>query len=147
MTTQIFVNLPTSDLPRAKTFFQDIGWKLEPNFTDDNAACVVIDDNAYLMVLTREYFSTFTDKPIADPGATLQVETAFSRPSREEVDALLDRVLAAGGSEPRPAQDYGFMYARGFEDPDGNLFNALWMDPHAAEVGPEAFMAEQETTA
>lgn len=147
MTTQIFVNLPTSDLDRSKAFFEGIGWTIEPNFTDDNAACVVIDENAYLMVLTREYFATFTDKPIADPSATLQVETAFSRDSREEVDAILERALEAGGSEPRPAQDYGFMYARDFEDPDGNLFSALWMDPTAAEVGPEAFMAEQGTNA
>lgn len=147
MATTIFVNLPTSDLNRSKAFFQQLGWSIEPNFTDDNAACVVIDENAYLMVLTREYFATFTDKPIADPGATLQVETAFSRDSREEVDALLERVPAAGGSEPRPAQDYGFMYSRVFEDPDGNLFNAMWMNPRAAEIGPEAFMAEQEAKA
>lgn len=147
MTTQIFVNLPTSDLDRSKTFFQAIGWTIEPNFTDDNAACVVIDENAFLMVLTREFFATFTDKPIADPRAAVQVETAFSCDSREAVDALMERVLSAGGSEPRPAQDYGFMYSRDFEDPDGNLFGAVWMNPRAAEIGPEAFMAEQETKA
>lgn len=144
MATSIFVNLPTTDLERAKRFFEGLGWTIEPNFTDDNAACVVIDENAYLMVLTRDFFATFTDKPIADPGTSLQVETAFSRDSREEVDAILERALAAGGSEPRPAQDYGFMYSRNFEDPDGNLFSALWMDPAAAEMGPEDFMVQQQ---
>jgi hypothetical protein len=143
MTTSIFVNLPTTDLERSKAFFAELGWEINPNFTDENAACVVIDENLYLMVLTREFFSTFTDKPIADPHATLQVETAFSRDSREEVDALLDKAIAAGGTEHRETQDYGFMYARDFEDPDGNLFSALWMDPLAAEIGPDAFMAQQ----
>lgn len=144
MATNIFVNLPSSDLDRSKAFFEAVGWAIEPNFTDENAACVVIDENAYLMVLKRDYFATFTDKPIADPSATLQVETAFGVGSREEVDAILGRALAAGGSEPRPAQDLGFMYSRNFEDPDGNLFSALWMAPAAAESGPEAFMAEQQ---
>ena len=143
MATEIFVNLPTSDLERAKAFYTGIGWRINPLFTDENAACVIIDDHVYLMVLTRDFFSTFTDKPIADPRASVQVETAFSRDSREAVDAIIEKVIAAGGTEHREAQDYGFMYARDFEDPDGNLFSALWMDPVAAEKGPEAFMAQQ----
>lgn len=143
MATELFVNLPTTDLERAKAFYTGLGWTINENFTDENAACVVIDEHLYLMVLTRDFFATFTDKPIADPRTSLQVETAFSRESREEVDAILDRALAAGGAEPRPPQDYGFMYARDFEDPDGNLFSALWMHPMAAEQGPEAFMAQQ----
>lgn len=147
MTTNIFVNLPTTDLDRAKAFYTGLGWRIEPNFTDENAACIVIDDNIFLMVLTREFFATFTDKPIADPHTSAQVETALSRESREEVDALLERALAAGGAEPRPAQDYGFMYARDFEDPDGNHFSALYMDPVAAQDGPEAFLAQQEASA
>lgn len=147
MVTSIFVNLPTSDLERAKTFYSGLGWSINPMFTDENAVCVVIDENLYLMVLTRDFFSTFTDKPIVDPSTSIQVETAFSRESREEVDAFLEKVIAAGGTEHRQAQDYGFMYARDFEDPDGNLFSALWMDPVAAEIGPEAFMAKQGTGA
>jgi len=147
MVTSIFVNLPTSDLERAKTFYAGLGWSINPMFTDENAVCVVIDENLYLMVLTRDFFSTFTDKPIVDPSTSIQVETAFSRESREEVDAFLEKVIAAGGTEHRQAQDYGFMYARDFEDPDGNLFSALWMDPVAAEIGPEAFMAKQGTGA
>ncbi|WP_157156926.1 MULTISPECIES: VOC family protein [unclassified Diaminobutyricimonas] len=143
MPTNVFVNLPTTDLERSKAFFESLGWTINPNFTDENAASVQIDENIFLMVLTREFFQTFTDKPIADPRTTLQVETALSRDSREEVDALLEKVLAAGGTEHRDAQDYGFMYARDFEDPDGNLFSVLWMDPKAAEVGPEQWAAEQ----
>jgi predicted lactoylglutathione lyase len=104
----------------------------------------VIDERLYLMILTRDFFATFTDKPIADPSTSLQVETAFSRDSREAVDEILEKAIAAGGTEHRTAQDYGFMYARDFEDPDGNLFSALWMDPVASEKGPEAFMAQQE---
>jgi predicted lactoylglutathione lyase len=143
MVTSIFVNLPTSDLERSKAFFTGLGWSINPMFTDENAICVVIEENLYLMVLTREFFSTFTDKPIVDPSTALQVETAFSRDSREEVDAIIEKAIAAGGTEHREVQDYGFMYARDFEDPDGNLFSALWMNPVAAEIGPEAFMAQQ----
>lgn len=147
MTTSIFVNLPTSDLERSKAFFAGLGWQINPNFTDENAACVVIDENIYLMVLTRDFFATFTDKPIVDPGTATQIQVALSRDSREEVDALVEKAIAAGGREHREAQDYGFMYSRDFEDPDGNNFGALWMDPVASEIGPEAFMAQQNTGA
>lgn len=143
MPTQVFVNLPTRDLDRSKEFFQGLGWTIEPYFTDENAACVVIDENIYLMMLTYDFFATFTDKPIMDPAKQLQVQTALSRDSREEVDALLEKALAAGGTEPRAGQDMGFMYSRDFEDPDGNWFSILWMDPRAVEQGPEAFMAGQ----
>jgi predicted lactoylglutathione lyase len=143
MPTNVFVNLPTTDLDRSKAFFESLGWRINPNFTDENAASVQIDENIFLMVLTRDFFQTFTDKPIADPRTSLQVETALSRDSRVEVDALIEKVLAAGGTEHREAQDYGFMYARDFEDPDGNLFSVLWMDPKAAEVGPEQWAEEQ----
>ncbi|MEY2848928.1 MAG: hypothetical protein RI885_1593 [Actinomycetota bacterium] len=143
MATSVFVNLPTHDLDRSKAFFTGLGWTINPLFTDENAACVVIDDNLFLMVLTRDFFATFTDKAIVDPQTAVQVQTAFSRESREEVDAMLEKVIAAGGTEHRETQDYGFMYARDFEDPDGNLFSALWMDPQAAEQGPEAFLAAQ----
>jgi uncharacterized protein len=143
MATDIFVNLSTSDLDRAKAFFTCLGWQINPMFTDENAACVIIDEHLYLMVLTREFFATFTDKPIGDPRTSVQFEVAISRDSRAEVDAILERAVAAGGTEHREAQDYGFMYARDFEDPDGNLFSALWMDPVAAEQGPDAFMAQQ----
>ena len=146
MATEVFVNIPTTDLERAKTFFTALGWTINPNFTDENAACVIVDERIYLMVLTREFFATFTDKPIVDPHAQLQLEIALSRQSREAVDALLEKAIAAGGTEHRTAQDYGFMYSRGFDDPDGNLFSALWMDPVASELGPEAYLAQQANT-
>lgn len=141
--TDIFVNLPTADLERAKAFYTALGASLKPEFTDDNAACVVWDENIYFMVLTREFFATFTDKPIADPAATAQVSTAFSRTSREAVDQVVEAGLAAGGAEPRDAQDYGFMYSRDLDDPDGNSLSFLFMEPAAVEQGPEAYLAQQ----
>lgn len=144
MATQVFISLPTTDLDRSKAFFTGLGWRIEPNFTDENAACVVVDENVYVMMLKKEYLATFTDKPIVDPATSLQTQTALSQGSRDDVDALLDKALAAGGKEPHPVQDAGFMYARDFEDPDGNVFSAMWMDPKAAEQGPEAFLAEQQ---
>ena len=140
--TDIFVNLPTSDLDRAKAFYTALGATINPNFTDENAACVVWDDNIYFMVLTREYLATFTDKPIIDPRTSAQVAISFSRDSREAVDEVMTAGIAAGGSEPRDAQDYGFMYARELDDPDGNAIGFLYMDPVAAQQGPEAYLAE-----
>lgn len=144
MPTKVFVNLPTRDLDRSKAFFEGLGWHINPLFTDQNAACVVIDEDIYLMMLTYDFFATFTDKPIMDPAEQLQVQTALSRDSREAVDALLEKALAAGGKEPRPPMEMDFMYSRDFEDPDGNWFSIMWMDPKAAEQGPESFTAEQE---
>jgi len=143
MTTSIFVNLTTSDLDRAKAFYEALGFTINPNFTDENAACVVLDDNVYFMVLTREYFGTFTDKQVIDPATQAQVSIALSRETREAVDEVLEKGLAAGGSEPREAQDYGFMYSRDLDDPDGNNLSFLFMEPAAAEMGPEAYMAQQ----
>ncbi|WP_285638185.1 VOC family protein [Microbacterium arabinogalactanolyticum] len=141
--TKIFVNLPTSDLERAKAFYTALGCEINPQFTDENAACVVWSEDIYFMVLTREFFATFTDKPIADPHQSLQVSSSFTCDSREEVDAIMEKALAAGGTEPKPAQDYGFMYSRDIDDPDGNSLGFLYMVPEAAEKGPEAYMAEQ----
>ena len=146
MSTNIFVNLPTDDLERSKAFYTALGAGINPLFTDDNGACIVWDDNVFLMLITREFFATFTDKPISDPRVTLQVSVAFSRDSREDVDAVLAKWLAAGGTEPRPAQDYGFMYSRDLDDPDGNSLGFLYMTPEAAEKGPEAYLAEQATS-
>lgn len=142
--TQIFVNLPTTDLERSISFYKALGCDINPLFTDDNAACIVWDDNVYFMILTRDFFASFTDKVVADPATTAQVLTALSRESRDEVDAILDRGLAAGGTEPRQAQDYGFMYSRDLEDPDGNILEFVYMDPVAAEQGPDAYAAAQQ---
>ncbi len=143
MPTSIFVNLPTTDLERSTDFYTALGFSINPLFTDENAACVVLDDNIYFMVLTREYLGTFTDKQIIDPKTHAQTSLAFTRDSRDEVDEMLAKGLAAGGSEPREAQDFGFMYSRDLEDPDGNILGFLFMEPAAAEMGPEAYLAEQ----
>ncbi len=141
--TEIFVNLPTADLERSKAFYTALGCEIEPLFTDENAACIVWDKNVFFMMLTREFFATFTDKPVADPAATAQVLTALSRDSREHVDETMARGLAAGGTEPRPSQDYGFMYSRDLEDPDGNVLEFAYMEPAAVEKGPDAYLAAQ----
>lgn len=147
MTTSIFVNIPTTDLDRSKAFYEALGFSINPAFTDENAACVVLSDTIYFMVLTREYLGTFTDKQIIDPKTQAQVSIALTRDSREDVDAVLAKGLAAGGSEPRPAQDYGFMYSRDLDDPDGNNLSFLFMEPAAAEMGPEAYMAQRSAGA
>ena len=143
MSQEIFVNLPTADLERSKAFYTALGCEINPLFTDDNAACVVWEEKIIFMILTREYFATFTDKQVVDPRASAQVLVALSRDSREAVDAVVAAGVAAGGAEPKEPQDYGFMYSRDLEDPDGNILEFLWMDPKASEVGPEAFMAEE----
>jgi uncharacterized protein len=143
MSTSIFVNLPTTDLERSKAFYTSLGFTINPLFTDENAACVVLSDDIYFMVLTREYLGTFTDKQIIDTKTHAQTSIALTRDSRDDVDEVMAKGLAAGGSEPREAQDFGFMYSRDLEDPDGNLLGFLFMEPAAAEKGPEAYLAEQ----
>ena len=139
MTTKVFINLPTEDLARSTAFYTALGCEINPLFTDENAACVVWSDDVYFMVLTREYFATFTEKAVADPRASAQVLVALSRESRDDVDAVLAAGLAAGGTEPRDAQDYGFMYSRTLDDPDGNGLEFMHMSPEAAAQGPEAY--------
>ena len=142
--TAMFVNLPVTDLERAKAFYTAIGFTINPLFTDHNAACVVVEeDHSAFMILTREFFQTFTDLQIGDPTKAPTVSTAIFVDTREEVDAAVARGLAAGGSEPRPASDFGFMYQRQLTDPDGNLLEFGYMDPVAAEQGPEAFLSQQ----
>lgn len=137
--TAMFVNLPVTDLERAKAFYTALGFTINPMFTDHNAACVVVEeDHNYFMILVREYFQTFTDLPIGDPAKNPSVSTAIFLDSREEVDTLAAAGLAAGGCEERPASDYGFMYQRQLADPDGNLIEFGWMDPVAAAQGPGA---------
>jgi uncharacterized protein len=141
--THIFVNIPTNDLERSKAYYTALGCSLNPLFTDENAACVVWSDDIFFMVLTKEYFSTFTDKEFAAPRTHAQVLLSISRESRDEVDRIVDAGVAAGGTAPGDPQDYGFMYARDLIDPDGNGIQFMYMDPQAAAEGPEAYMAEQ----
>ena len=143
--THIFVNIATSDLERAKAFYTALGAGINPQFTDENAACIVWDDNVYFMVLKKEFFQTFTDKEIADPRTQAQVLIALSRDSREEVDSIVEAGLANGGSEPTEPKDYGFMYSRDLDDPDGNSLGFVYMTPEAVEQGPDAYMADQGT--
>jgi len=139
----IFVNIPVTDLERAKAFYTAIGGTLEPRFTDDNGACITWGDTIALMILRREFFATFTDKPVADPTQTAQVGISFQSDSRDDVDRTIERGLAAGGAEPRPAQDLGFMYSRDLDDPDGNGLGFFFMEPEAADQEPEAAAAQQ----
>jgi uncharacterized protein len=142
--TAMFVNLPVTDLERAKAFYTAIGFTINPQFTDHNAACVVVEDgHSYFMILVREFFQSFTELPIGDPAVSPSVATAIFLDSREAVDVAMADGLAAGGSEAHPASDYGFMYQRQLTDPDGNILEFGWMDPVAAEQGPEAFMSQQ----
>ncbi len=143
--TSMFVNLPVTDLERAKAFYTAIGGTVNPLFTDDNAACIVIDEgHNYFMLLTREFFQTFTDLPIGDNAKNPTNTTAIFVDSREAVDSAVAAGVAAGGRESQDPADYGFMYQRQLTDPDGNLLEFGWMDPAASEKGPEAYMAAQQ---
>jgi predicted lactoylglutathione lyase len=142
--TMMFVNLPVTDLERAKAFYTAIGFTVNPKFTDHNAACVVVEpDHSAFMLLTRDFFQTFSERPIGDPSKDISVATAIFVDSREEVDSATAAGLAAGGTEAQAASDYGFMYQRQLTDPDGNILEFGWMDPVASEQGPEAFAAQQ----
>jgi predicted lactoylglutathione lyase len=132
MTKLIFVNLPVADLPAAKAFYEAIGATNNPMFTDDTAACMVLSDVIHVMLLTHEKFAQFTPKRIADARETSEVLICISAESREAVDDITDKALAAGGREPREKQDHGFMYGRSFEDPDGHIWEPMWMDMAAA---------------
>jgi predicted lactoylglutathione lyase len=142
MPTNIFVSYPTADLDRSKAFYTTLGATINPLFTGENAVCLAWEENIYFMMLKRELFATFTDKQVADPATTAQVQSAFTRDSREEVDAMIEAGLGAGGSEHGSAQDGGFMYCRDLEDPDGNVLSFMYMEQRAAEQGPEAYLAE-----
>jgi predicted lactoylglutathione lyase len=143
MATNIFVNIATNDIERAKAYYAALGCGLNPLFTDDNAACIVWSDDIYFMVLTKEYFATFTDKEFADPKTHSQVLLSISRDSREHVDQTIEAGVVHGGTALGDPQDYGFMYSRDLIDPDGNGVQFMYMDPEAAAKGPEAYMAEQ----
>jgi predicted lactoylglutathione lyase len=127
--SQIFVNLPVKDLERSKAFFAKLGYTFNAQFTDANAACMVISENIFAMLLVEEYFTTFTPKKIADAKASTEVLLALSAESRAGVDRIVNAAIAAGGNEYRPADDHGFMFVRRFEDLDGHCWEFLWMDP------------------
>ena len=128
MTTQIFVNLPVRDLDRSKAFFTALGYANNPQFTDENAACIVISDTIYVMLLVEPFFQGFTRKTICDARTHTEAILCLSAESRAGVDALADKAIAAGGSETLEAKDYGFMYQRSFQDPDGHQWEVVHMD-------------------
>lgn len=140
MSKMIFVNLPVADLAAALAFYEAIGATNNPQFTDETAACMVFSDTIHVMLLTHEKFAQFTPKPIADAHQTSEVLICISADSRADVDTITEAALAAGGREPRDKQDYGFMYSRSFEDPDGHIWEPMWMDLEAAN---EAMAAPQ----
>ena len=126
MHKQIFVNLPVQNLKRSIAFFEGLGFSFNPQFTNDQGACMVIGDNIHAMLLDREFFRTFTHKPIADPSHT-EALICISCDSDAEVDGLVKKALAGGGTAPRAAQDHGFMYYHGFEDLDGHTWELAHM--------------------
>ncbi|BAN23182.1 VOC family protein [Caballeronia insecticola] len=132
MHKQIFVNLPVRDLKRSMTFFKALGLSFNPAFTNDDAACLVIGENIYAMLLVEKFFQTFTAKPIVDAHAGTEALVCLSCESRAEVDDLVAKAVAAGGSAPREPLDHGFMYGHGFEDPDGHIWELVHMSPEAA---------------
>ena len=138
MPQMIFVNIPITDVPRARAFYEGIGFTINPMFSNDDSLCVVISDTIFLMTLKRSFFETFVTRTVGDPGKTVSALISLSQGSKAEVDAITEAALKHGGSEPRAAQDMGFMYGRAFCDPDGNWFEPFWMDPAAAASGPPA---------
>lgn len=131
MSRKIFVNLPVKDLDRSKAFFAGLGYTFNPQFTDATAACMVISDDIYAMLLTHEKFAMFSPRPISDAHAATEVLTCLSVESREKVHEIADAALAGGGKEVRESQDHGFMLFRSFEDLDGHVWEIMWMDPAA----------------
>ena len=129
MPTNIFINLPVKDLEKSKTFVEALGWTINPQFTDETAACVVISDTIYAMLLTHDKYRQFTDKQIADATKTSEVLICLSQDSKEAVHKLVDAAVKAGASETRPMQDYGFMISRSFDDLDGHTWEVIHMDP------------------
>ncbi len=138
--TLAFISLPTADLERSKRFYKALGYSINLNFTGETSACVVVSDTIFVMLMARDFFQTFTEKRIIDPRTEAQTQIALSCVSRAAVDEMMAKGLAAGGREPVPAQDHGFMYARDLEDPDGNNLSYLFMEPAAAENGPAAYL-------
>ena len=131
MTTSIFVNLPVKNLSRSVDFFTKMGFTFNPQFTDENATCMVIGDTIFVMLLVEKFFKTFISKEICDTTKDAEAIIALSFESREKVDQMMIKAVEAGGIEPRKAQDNGWMYSRNFQDPDGHLWEVFWMDESA----------------
>ena len=132
MHDQLFVNLPIKDLPRSVRFFESLGYTFNPQFTDENATCMILGENLFAMLLVEPYFRTFIEKDVSDAHRATEVLLAVPVGSREAVDALVEKALAAGAKEPRPARDLGFMYQRSYDDLDGHTWEVF----HMSEMPP-----------
>jgi uncharacterized protein len=133
----IFVNLPVKDLDRSVDFFTKLGFSFDPRFTDETATQMIVSDHAFVMLLVENRFKDFTTKELTDATTHTEVITALSAESRQGVDELADKALEAGGSPANEPLEMGdFMYARSFQDPDGHLWEVVWMDPAALEESP-----------
>jgi len=128
--TQIFVNLPVKNLETSKAFFAALGYGFNPQFTNENAACMIISDTICTMLLVESFFKTFTPLPVSDATKATEVLLCLSCDSREKVDELVAKAVAAGAGTPNAAKDYGFMYQHGFQDLDGHLWELIHMDPN-----------------
>ncbi|WP_265499522.1 VOC family protein [Paracoccus beibuensis] len=137
----IFVNLPVSDVEASQAFFEALGFHANPRFSDDTAKCIVVSDTIYMMILNKEKFAGFAPRPVADTQAVTAALICLSRNSREAVDQITERAVQAGGTDNDKVQDYGFMYGRSFCDPDGNVFEVMWMDMAAAQGAAETAAA------
>ncbi len=133
MATQIFVNLPVKDLNKTITFFTRLGFTFNPQFTDENATCMIVGKDIFVMLLVEKFFKTFTSKEICDTAKDAEAIVALSAESREKVDEMISKATEAGGKESRKPQDYGWMYGRGFQDIDGHLWEIFYMDESAAK--------------
>jgi len=130
MATQIFVAQPVKDLNKSKEFFTRLGYTFNPKFTDEKAACMVISDTIYVMLITETFFKTFTKKEIVDAHKAVERSITISADSKDAVNEMVDKAVAAGGTIPDPATDYGFMYQHSFDDLDGHQWEFMWMDPN-----------------
>jgi predicted lactoylglutathione lyase len=138
MVKQIFVNLPVKDLAKTKEFWTSLEFTFNPQFTDENAAALVLGENIFAMLLLPNFFTRFTKKELADPTKIIETINALGVESREEVDKIFNAAIAAGGKETRPADDYGWMYSRSFEDLDGHQWEFAYMDISKAPASPGA---------
>ncbi len=135
MSTKLFVNLPVADLKKSMAFYKALGFTFNPQFTDDTAACMVISEYNYAMLLTHAKWKSFATKPIPDSHATTGVLIAIALDSKAAVDDIAAKAVKAGGKEPKPKSDYGFMVQRTIEDPDGHTWEPFWMDPNHLQKG------------
>ena len=131
MKTKIFVNLPIKDLNKTIDFFTKLGFKFNPQFTDENATCMIVGDDIFVMLLVEKFFKTFTKKEISDTSKNTEVIVALSVEGRENVDQMINKAIEYGGKESREPQDHGWMYGRSFEDIDGHLWEIIYMDESA----------------